>query len=76
MIILNKYKNILDDLIDSSDIEFPDQPKFPDWPGPIDKKIRIAPRSKDASSSLLEENHLGENVSITALEQAPKIRDS
>ena len=54
MAISNKYKDTLDDLIDSSDIKSSDQPKFPDRLGPIDKGTRNAPKSRSASPSLLE----------------------
>ena len=74
--IPNKYKDTLDDLIDSLDTEFSDQPKSPNWPGPIDKRTRNAPRSRGASPSLLEEDRLDEVISVMALKRAPKTGDS
>ena len=75
MAISNKYKDTLNNLIDKLDTESLDQPESLDWLGLIDKGIYNAPRSKNTSLHLLEEDRLDENVSITALEQAPKIRD-
>ena len=74
MAISNKYKNTLDDLIDSSDIESPDQPESLDWLRPLDKGTRNAFRSKGASPSLLkeEENRLDEDVLDTLLKLVPK----
>ena len=73
--IPNKYKDSLDDLIDSSDTKSLDQPEFPNWLGPIDKGIRNAPKFRSASPSLLEEeeNCLDEDVLVTSLKLAPKI---
>lgn len=78
MAIPNKYKDTLDDLIDSSDTESPDQPESPDRLGPIDKGTRNAPRSRGASPSLSEEeeDRLDEDVLVTSLKLAPKTRDS
>ena len=75
MAIPNKYKDTLDDLIDSSDIKSPDQPESPDWLGLIDKGIRNASRSRGASPSLLEaeEDCLDKDVLVTSLKLAPKI---
>ena len=76
--ILNKYKDTLDDLIDSLDTESPDQPESSDWLGPIDKRTCNVPRSRGASSSLLEEeeDRLDKDVLVTLLKLAPKTRDS
>ena len=76
--IPNKYKDTLDDLIDSSDTESPDQPESPNRLGPIDKGIHNAPRSKDASPSFSEEEEdcLDEDVLVTSLKLAHKTRDS
>ncbi len=70
MAIPNKYKDTLNDLIDSSDTESQDWPDSPDRPGLIDKESRDAPRSRGGSPTLLEENCLDEDV---PLEPAPKI---
>ena len=72
----NKYKDTLDDLIDNSDIESLNQPESPDRPGSIDKGTRNSPSSRGASSSFLEKDCLGEDVSVIALERVPKTRDS
>lgn len=75
--IFNKYNGTFDDLINSSDIESPDWPEFPDlldsldWPKPINKKTRNAPRSRGSSLNLLEENC--KDISFTSLELVPKI---
>ena len=78
MAIPNKYKNTFDDLIDSSDIDSPDQPESLDRLGPIDKETRNAPRFKGASPSLLEEEEdcLDQDVLVTLLKLALKTRDS
>ena len=76
MAISNKYKDIFDEFIDSSNTESSDQPKSPDWPGPIDKGTRNALRSRGALLSLLEEDCLDEDVLVTALERAPKTQNS
>ena len=73
MAISNKYKDTLNNLIDSSDTEFPDWPDSPDQPGLIDKRSCNAPRSKDNSPTFLEEDRLNENVPVRSLEPAPKI---
>ena len=73
--IPNKYKDTLDNLIDSSDTEFPDQSEFPNWPEPIDKGTCNLLRCRDTSLSLLEEDCLDEYVLVTALEWAPKTRN-
>lgn len=56
MAIPNKYKNILDNFIDSSNLE------SLDWPKPIDKRLFNASRSRGSSIGFLEENCLDENV--------------
>ena len=76
--ILNKYKDTLDDLIDSLDTESPNQPESLDWLGPIDKGTRNVPRSRGTLPSFLEEekDRLDENIFVTLLELLPKIWDS
>ncbi len=71
--IPNKYKDTLDELINSSDTESPDQSDSPDQPGLIDKGSHNAPRSKGGSPTLLEEDRLDEDVPVTSLEPTPKI---
>ena len=74
--IFNKYKDTLDDLIDSSDTKSPDYSDSPNWPGLIDTKgSRNAPKSKDGSPTFLEEDCLDEDLLIMLLEPASKIRD-
>lgn len=46
MVILKKYKDTLDDFIDSSDLE------FPDWAGLIDGRFCNAPKSENSSVGL------------------------
>ena len=77
MAISNKYKDTLDDLIDSSDIEFPDHPDSSNWLRLIDiKGSRNTPKFRDGSPTFLEKDCLDENILIMSLEPAPKIRDS
>ena len=76
--IPNKYKDSLDDLIDSSNTESLDQPGSPDRLGPIDKGLRNSPRSRGTSTSVSkkEEDRLDEDVLVTLLKLAPKTQDS
>lgn len=69
MAIPNRYKNILDDFIDRSNPEF--------LLGPIDEKLRNAPRSKSDSTGLPKENCLDEDVSASnrSSQLAAKTRD-
>ena len=69
MAISNKNKDTLDDLINSLDTEFLNRPEL------INKEICNAPRSKNASPSLLEENCLDGNILVSSLKLAPKIQD-
>ena len=69
MTIPNRYKDNLDDFIDSSDAE------SPDWPGPIDEALCNASRSKSSPTGLLKENRLDENVSDRLTTLTPKTRD-
>lgn len=73
MVISNKYKDTLDDLIDSSDMESLNQLDFPDRSGLIDKGLGYASRSRDNSLTLLEDNQLDEDVSVTLLELVPNV---
>ena len=66
--IPNRYKDTLDDLIDSSD------PESPDWAGLIDKRSRNAPMSESTSSDLSERDCLDENLPDRSLRLAPKIK--
>lgn len=50
MTISNKYKNTLDNLIDSLD------KKSSNWPRPIDKKSDNASRSESSLTKLLKRN--------------------
>lgn len=70
--ILNKYKNILDDFIDSLDTESLDQLESLNWPGLIDKERHNTPKARNASPSLLEEEHLDEDILVMMLEQVHK----
>lgn len=54
MIIFDRYKDILDDFIDNSDLE--------SLPGLIDKMLQNAHRSKGYSIGFLEKNWLDKNV--------------
>ncbi len=70
----SQYKDTLDNLIDSSDIESPNWLYSLDRPGLINKGSRNAPRSKSDLLTLLEENCLHEGVLVTLLEPVPKIQ--
>ena len=71
--IPNKYKDILDDLINNSNIESPDYLNFLNYLGLIDKGSCNASKFRDSSPTFLEEDCLDNNISITLLELAPKI---
>ncbi len=73
MAISNKYKDILDDLVDSLYIELPNQPDLLNQPELIDKRLHNAPRSKSGSPILLKEDYLDEDVLVTLLDLAPNI---
>ena len=75
MAIPNKYKDTLDDLIDSSDIKSPDHPNSPNRQGLIDKGSRNVLKSRNSSPTFLEEDYLNEDILITSLEPAPKIQN-
>lgn len=55
--ILNRYKDTLDDLIDSLDLKSPDRPK------PIDKGLGNTPRSENSSTGLSKGDCLNKNIS-------------
>lgn len=67
MAIFNRYKNILDNLIDSSNSKFLNQTK------PIDKKSWNTFSSKNSLINLLAKvNYLNKNVTDRLLGLAPK----
>lgn len=68
--IPNRYKDTLDDLIDSSD------PESSDRAGPIDERSRNAPMSEGSSADLSEGNCLDEDLPDRSSRLAPKTRDS
>lgn len=72
--ILNKYKDTLDNRIDSPDTKFLDWSDSPYRPGLIDKRSRNVPGSKSGSLTLSEEYCLDKNVLVTLLEPTLKIR--
>lgn len=69
MIICNRYKNTLDHLIDSLNIESSDSLK------PIDKRSRNTPRLEGKSIELLERNYLKEDVLNKLSQRVLKIGD-
>lgn len=75
MAILNKYKNILDNLISSSNRKSLNEPKFSNLLKLIIKKIRNVRRSGGISLSLSEKDCLDKNISTMLLGLAPKIQD-
>ena len=74
--ILNKYKDTLDDLIDSLDIEFLGHPDSLNWLELIDKGSRNAPKSRDGLPTFLAKDCLDKNISIESLGPVLKIQDS
>ena len=70
MAISNRYKNTLDDLIDSSDVQSPNRV------GPIDERSCNDPMSERSSADLLEEDYLHENLPDRLSRLAPKTKDS
>ena len=64
--ISNQYKDTLDDLIDSSDLE------SLDWVEQIDKKSRNAPMSEGSSADLSEKDCLDEDLPDRSSQLAPK----
>lgn len=74
--ISNKYKDTLDDFIDSSDIKFPDRPEYPIWPEPIDKKTCNTSRSKNGSPIFLEKDCKDKNILFMLYKLTPKIQNS
>ena len=76
MAILNKYKNTLDDLIDSSNIEFSDQSDSLDWPEIINKGLCNVSKSKCGLSTLSKANRLDKDIPVTSLELTSRIQVS
>ena len=74
--IPNKYKDTLDDLIDSLDIGFPDHLNSSNRPRLIDKGSRNTPKSRDGLPTFLKKNCLDENILIMSLEPVLKIQNS
>ena len=70
MAISNRYKDILDDLINSSDVESSDRL------GPIDKGSCNLSRSERSLTRLLERDCLDKNILDKSSRLAPKTRDS
>ena len=68
--IPNKYKDTLDDLIDSSDVKSLDRLR------PIDKGSHNAPKSEGSPMGLLEGDRLNKDVSDRSSWLAPKTEDS
>lgn len=67
--ICNRYENILDEFINSSD------PKSPDWAGLIDERFRNAPMSKSNLTDLSVGDYLDEDLSDRSSQLALKIED-
>lgn len=68
--ISNKYKDTLDDFIDTSD------PETFDWVGQIDVRSYNTPMFENNLADLSEENSLNENLSDRLSRMAPKNQDS
>ena len=71
--ILIKYKNTLNNLIDSKDTESADYLDSLNWPELIDKRSHNMLKSRDSSPTFLKKDYLDKNISIMLLESAPKI---
>lgn len=71
--IRNKYKDTLNDLINSSDTKFLDWLNSLDWPRLIDNGSYNVSKSRGGLPIFSEENHLDEDVPIILLELTPKI---
>lgn len=70
MAIFYRYKNTLDDFIDSSNA------KSLDWPRLIDKRLRNASRSEGSLTGLLEGDWLDKDISDRSFQLALKTGDS
>ncbi len=70
MAIPNNYKNTLDNLIDSSDIE------SPDWLRPINKELCNAPKCEGSLMSFSKSNCLDKDVLDMLLRLVSKTQDS
>lgn len=70
MAIFNRYKDILNNIIDSSD------PKSSDRLELIDKGLRNMPKFESSSTGLLEGDYLNKNISDRSSQLAPKTRNS
>ena len=70
MAIPNRYKDTLDNLIDSSDPESPDRAR------PIDERSRNIPMSEGSSADCSEGDCLDEDLPDKSSRLAPKIEDS
>ena len=62
--IFNRYKDTLDDFIDSSDPE--------SLPGPIDERSQNTPRSRGGSTGLPEKDRLDEDY-VSASDKSPQL---
>lgn len=68
--ISNRYKDTLDDHINSSDLESQDQAR------PINERSHITPMSEGSLANLSKENSLNKNLSHRSSWLMPKIEDS
>lgn len=73
--IPNRYKDTLNDLIDSSNIESSDWPNSSDRTGLINKGSCNTFRPSDGSSTLSKDDRLHDNISVTSLELMSRIQD-
>lgn len=71
--IPNKYKNTLNNLINSSNIEFLDWPNSLDLPGLIDKRLHNMFKFRGSLPTSLVGNYLDEDILVTLLELVSKI---
>lgn len=79
IVISNKYKDILNNLIDSSDTDFPDWLKTPNLPNSLDQlefidiKLYNVLKSKSGLPTLKKKDYLDKDVLVTLLELVSKI---
>ena len=74
--IFNKYKDTLDNLINSLNTDPLDHTNSPNWLGLIDEGSRNTSKFRDSSPTFLKKNCLDEHILIILLEPTPKIQDS
>lgn len=75
MIVSNKHKDTLDNLIDSFNIQSANLSEFLDLLKSCNKVTYNISRSKSASSTFLGKNYLNKDIAIKLLQLEPKNQD-